>query len=289
MTDLVSDRILDKLGRDGWAYRESRARGEGVKFAMHRVRTERTCRDVLSRIDSLPDHVAPKAYDEPVDIYEVDVAALYRHTNGPSPSVRMADGSPVDGTVDLVTDEASAWIVVYYDESGRSHMDEDECYDEADRESWRNNEWLFVGVQAIVSLPDGRIGTSAVWGVEQGSYWPGSDESQIWHVVPDQLSESLDDAKRQKVPPQSFDFTITDESSGVTYQPWTDGHAVGFRATHPDGRVEYLLLNPTSDSDNGEPNIFLYHGGGPSIHDEGEWIILIHMFDEPTEPESKED
>lgn len=203
MNQIVGDRIAAKLGRDAWAYRESRARGETVKLAMHRVRTERTCRDVLSRASSLPDHVAYEAYNGPVDIYEVDVAALYRHTNGASPNVTMADGSPVDGTVDLVTDEASAWIVLYYDESGRSHMDEDECYDEADRESWRNDEWVFVGVQAIVSLPDGRIGTSAIWGVEQGAYWPGSDESQIWHVVPDQLSEALDDAKRQKVPPSA--------------------------------------------------------------------------------------
>jgi hypothetical protein len=32
--------------------------------------------------------------------------------------------------------------------------------------------------------------------------------------------------------------------SDVSYTPWTDGHAVGFRAERKDGRVEYIYLNP---------------------------------------------
>jgi hypothetical protein len=49
-------------------------------------------------------------------------------------------------------------------------------------------------------------------------------------------------------------------TEGVLYQPWTDGYAVGFKATHPDGRVEFVYLNPSSESDDGQPTVFLYRG-----------------------------
>lgn len=53
---------------------------------------------------------------------------------------------------------------------------------------------------------------------------------------------------------------------GVTYTPWTDGHAVGYRCEHEDGRVEFIYLNASSESDDGQPNVFVYHGtaGCPS-------------------------
>jgi hypothetical protein len=50
---------------------------------------------------------------------------------------------------------------------------------------------------------------------------------------------------------------------GVTFTPWTDGWAVGFRITREqDDRVEYLVLNPSGGSDPGEAgrgDVFLYH------------------------------
>jgi hypothetical protein len=58
----------------------------------------------------------------------------------------------------------------------------------------------------------------------------------------------------------SFDFVDTDEDSGATYRPWTDGWAVGFKAEHPDGRVAFIYLNPSGGSDDGVPNVFLYCG-----------------------------
>lgn len=53
---------------------------------------------------------------------------------------------------------------------------------------------------------------------------------------------------------------------GVTYIPWTDGYAVGYRCEHEDGRVEFIYLNPSSETDDGQPNVFVYHGehGCPS-------------------------
>lgn len=53
---------------------------------------------------------------------------------------------------------------------------------------------------------------------------------------------------------------------GVLYVPWTNGYAVGFACRHRDGRVEYIYLNPSHATDDGQPNVFLYRGphGDPS-------------------------
>lgn len=53
---------------------------------------------------------------------------------------------------------------------------------------------------------------------------------------------------------------ITDLASGVVYTPWTDGCAVGFRCAHPGGKVEFIYLNPSQDSDDGVPTVFVYQG-----------------------------
>jgi hypothetical protein len=54
-------------------------------------------------------------------------------------------------------------------------------------------------------------------------------------------------------------MTITTEE-GYVYEPWTNGYAVGFKATHQDGRVEYIYLNPSSADDDGAAIVFLYVG-----------------------------
>lgn len=70
---------------------------------------------------------------------------------------------------------------------------------------------------------------------------------------------------------------------GVTYTPWSNGYAVGFKATHNDGRVEYLYLNPSSDTDDGQPNIFIYHGTTPDMED-ARWSCFIDLFDTAAQP-----
>ncbi len=56
---------------------------------------------------------------------------------------------------------------------------------------------------------------------------------------------------------------------GVLYEPWTDGWAVGFRCKAPDGRVEYVYLNPSGGNAYSDEagNVFLYHGyeGDPAV------------------------
>lgn len=59
----------------------------------------------------------------------------------------------------------------------------------------------------------------------------------------------------------------TIETREATYEPWSDGRAIGFKATSPDGRVEYVYLNPSTEPDDGVPNVFLYAGphGNPAL------------------------
>ena len=76
------------------------------------------------------------------------------------------------------------------------------------------------------------------------------------------------------------------DAEGVTWRPWTDGYAVGFQATHQDGRVEYVYLNPSSDSDDGQPNVFLY--AGPE-GDSGQDAALSHVnvFEPAADPDQR--
>lgn len=58
-----------------------------------------------------------------------------------------------------------------------------------------------------------------------------------------------------------FDFTVNDDNHGTVYTPWTDGHAIGFRAVHTNGVTEYIYLNPsTGDNEDDLPRLFLYVG-----------------------------
>ena len=58
------------------------------------------------------------------------------------------------------------------------------------------------------------------------------------------------------------DNTITTQGNEVTYEPWTDGYAVGFKVTHlPTETVEYIYLNPSNNEGNEDvPNVFIYQG-----------------------------
>lgn len=73
--------------------------------------------------------------------------------------------------------------------------------------------------------------------------------------VPDLLSVS---ARNDQI--KGLERFVEDVSHGVKWVPWSDGRAIGFRCEHPDGRVEYVYLNPSSDSDDGTSNVFVYQG-----------------------------
>lgn len=175
---------------DAYTYVEARERGKSPSEALKMVRVEANIRDVLkfsADFDGAP-------YQYPDDAYDVDVEALARVTAGPMLNVVNPNGSHPDGTV-RVPEGAKVRAFVYRDQG--HGIDEDECYGDADIAAWKADEWKFVGVSAVVTLADGSEGESAVWGVEQGDYWPGSDEYDIWHVVPDMIYEALRTAERE--------------------------------------------------------------------------------------------
>jgi hypothetical protein len=68
--------------------------------------------------------------------------------------------------------------------------------------------------------------------------------------------------------PDGFAFEIVDDDSGVSYTPYSAvaagphaGWAIGFKAEHPDGRIEYILLNPSGGSDQkDDATVFVYMG-----------------------------
>jgi hypothetical protein len=67
---------------------------------------------------------------------------------------------------------------------------------------------------------------------------------------------------------QNFQAVVTDTNEdgtpAFTWEPWTDGHAVGFKVTrHADGKVRFVYLNPSQETfSDGKfpPHAFLYFG-----------------------------
>lgn len=77
---------------------------------------------------------------------------------------------------------------------------------------------------------------------------------------------------------QSVDAPIYDEDARVSYMPWTNGYAVGFKCKDAQDRVTYIYLNPSGGSDDGVATVFVYEGSqgdpledAPSHHYNIEW------------------
>lgn len=173
---------------DAMRYVDAREHGETPAGALWQVRTARDVRAVLRLAYDLDG--AP--YSHPREAWDVDVTELARVTAGPVLSVVRLDGTHPDGTLTLPPG-ASARVYLYDDDAARDPADE-ECYGPADVEAWRADRWSFVGVAAVVTLSNGNTGEAALWGIEEGDYWPGNVEDQVWHAVPDIIAEALADA-----------------------------------------------------------------------------------------------
>lgn len=80
-------------------------------------------------------------------------------------------------------------------------------------------------------------------------------------IVP--LDERCEVPARISYAPNVTD-TNEDGTPAYTFEPWTDGHALGFRVTrHADGKVSYVYLNPSTDTSSDErfhPDVFVYTG-----------------------------
>lgn len=57
-------------------------------------------------------------------------------------------------------------------------------------------------------------------------------------------------------------------AEGFTWEPVTDGWAIGFKVTDPEtGKTRYIYLNPSSSDEGGQATVFLYEGDTSSVID----------------------
>ena len=66
------------------------------------------------------------------------------------------------------------------------------------------------------------------------------------------------------------DFRAVTTNEGATFEPWTDGHAVGFKVTAPGKPDRYIYLNPSGGVDTGDINdtdAFVYLSDSTEIDD----------------------
>lgn len=82
----------------------------------------------------------------------------------------------------------------------------------------------------------------------------------------------------------AFDFKV-DTVEGVTFTPWTDGWAIGFKVEAKGMPTRYLYLNPSSDTgldDQYETNAFIYLGPSGRQDDDGP-CCHINIWDRPSD------
>ena len=73
---------------------------------------------------------------------------------------------------------------------------------------------------------------------------------------------------------QDFNFEVVDEFGGVTYTPWTNGYAIGFKVTHRNGDISYVYFNPSVTDGSCQPDVFVYTGShGDATLDDPECFI----------------
>ena len=188
------------------AYIAARGRGESVPRALSRARAELVASAVLTWRDADDREDVPAATDA-IDAYDVNPRELARVTSDRRLSslageVRdAATGALILHPV-VLPDGATARVYVYADDDATP--DDELTTGAADYDAWCEGRWCYVGVAAVVTFADGRRGDASLWGVERGDYWPGSDEAQIWHTIPDLIREAASEADGAEPDPENI-------------------------------------------------------------------------------------
>ncbi|WP_159795693.1 hypothetical protein [Puerhibacterium puerhi] len=180
------------------AYADARERGETVTLALHRARAEYVAGRVLDV--AAPGDVADALDLSDVyaaDVYTVNLAELARlwpllddqggqvYTRDEAGALhRVRTPYPLDGRrvrlyVAVLPDDETTPDGEAYDADG----------DDDPRAAYDAGEWRFVGVAVAAVDWQGRCARAALWGLDQGRYWPGSDEAQILHVLGDLIGD----------------------------------------------------------------------------------------------------
>jgi hypothetical protein len=68
---------------------------------------------------------------------------------------------------------------------------------------------------------------------------------------------------------------VIDTPQGI-YHAITDEHYVGFRFEQDGQEPQYIMLNPSGDSDDGQPNVFVYMGESDEI---ASYSGGVHFYD----------
>lgn len=169
------------------AYAAARANGRTVTGALSIARGVRVAHSVMQDAD---------AYGETLAAYEIDADRLAEVTADPVLDALCGTLTTREGRRVLhpvrIPEGASVRVEVKRDDD--ITPDQYDAYDVDDVDAWRADDWQYVYLVATVTLTDGRTGTGAIGGVEMGAHWPGTDESQVWHVVPGIIAEALQDA-----------------------------------------------------------------------------------------------
>jgi len=98
-------------------------------------------------------------------------------------------------------------------------------------------------------------------------------------AVSEVLSEAADGSGAPDTPAtHTLASTEVLTEEGIVYTPWTDGRALGFKATAPDGRVEYVILNPSGASEGSEGEVFVYAAPTPNFADDGTPVTFVPIF-----------
>lgn len=172
-------------------YVDARERGESVPLAFYRARDERVAATVLDPID--PWNVSDPLHGSPLDAYAVDVVAWNAAAALPGWYYNATTGERYPLSVQLPFG-ATAHVHVYDD--AETSPDDVGDLDPELFDAWKRDAWGYVGVSVVVTLADGRQGEAAVWGVERGDYFPGSDEAQVIDRVYELMGEAVHEAER---------------------------------------------------------------------------------------------
>jgi hypothetical protein len=63
----------------------------------------------------------------------------------------------------------------------------------------------------------------------------------------------------------------------VTYTPFvTPEGRIGYIVVWADGRTSYLYLNPSTETDDGQPNVFVYEGPSPNL-EHGAAVCFVNV------------
>lgn len=75
-----------------------------------------------------------------------------------------------------------------------SHSDpaEDDCYSETDVETFREGEWRFVGIRAVIEMSGVRVESGGTWSVERGRCEGNVESEYLADIISAQFGEAMD-------------------------------------------------------------------------------------------------